>query len=82
MTDYTLQPKKATAWCQAKRLPSIPAATQRELVRIAAAVYQAIIDSDDSPPPEVRVYYQSLKFIVSVSGAPEGRDWYGATAVE
>jgi hypothetical protein len=30
----------------------------------------------------VRVYYQSLKFIASVSGAPEGRDWYGTAAVE
>jgi hypothetical protein len=71
VTDHTLQPEKASAWCQAKHLPAIPIATQRELVRIAAAVYQAIIDDDDSPPPEVRVYYQCRKFIARVSGAPE-----------
>jgi hypothetical protein len=41
------------------------------------AVEQVIYADKKSPPPEVRVYYQALKFIASVAGVPEGKEWYG-----
>lgn len=78
MDDDYLQPQKATAWARKRKLPAIEQGQQRELVRIAGAVYQAIRDDEDSPPREVRVYYQALKFIASVAGAPECREWYGS----
>jgi hypothetical protein len=78
MDDDYLQPQKATAWSRKRKLPAIEQGQQRELVRIASAVYQAICDDEDSPPREVRVYYQALKFIASVAGAPECREWYGS----
>jgi hypothetical protein len=76
--DY-LQPQKAAAWNKSQKVPVIDAAMRTELVRIAKAVEQAIYDDEKSIPREVRVYYQSLKFIASVAGAPEGRKWYGSS---
>jgi hypothetical protein len=76
--DY-LQPQKAAAWNKSQKVPVIDAAMRTELVRIAKAVEQAIYDDEKSIPREVRVYYQSLKFIASVAGAPEGRKWYGTS---
>ncbi len=82
MEDY-LRPHRAALWCKARNLPVIENALQRELVRIAAALQRAIHAGEESIPHEVRVYYQALKYIASVAGAPEGRGWYGTgTATE
>jgi hypothetical protein len=58
-------------------LPAIDKDVQKELVRVALAVEQAIYADDASPPPEIRVYFQALKYIAAVSGAPECKKWYG-----
>jgi hypothetical protein len=77
MDDDYLQPQKVAAWCKARKLPVIDHALQRELVRIAQATVQAIYDDDKEIPRDVRVYYQALKFVAAVAGAPEGRGWFG-----
>jgi len=77
MDDDYLKPQEATAWCKARKLPVINRALQRELVRIAEATRQAIYDDNDSIPRDVRVYYQALKYVAAVAGAPEGHKWYG-----
>ena len=74
--DYLIPPK-ATAWCKARKVPVINEALQRELVRVAEAAVRAIHDDDGEIPREVRVYYQALKYVAAVAGAPEGRKWYG-----
>jgi hypothetical protein len=76
MDDY-LQPHRAASWCKARKLPVIENSLQRELVRIVTVLQKAIYADEESIPREVRVYYQALKYIASVAGAPEGREWYG-----
>ena len=75
MEDY-LQPHIATSWCKARKLPVIEDAAQRQLVQIAEKLREAIYGDEESIPREVRVYYQALKYIASVAGAPEAREWY------
>jgi len=71
--DDRVQPQKARAWCQARGLPALDPPLQRNLARIVQAVQQAIYDDADSIPRDVRVYYQALKYILAVAGAPDGQ---------
>ena len=75
MEDH-LHPQEAAAWCKDRGLPAIAPTLRRELVRIAKAVQQAIYEDEELIPREVRVYYQALKYISTVAGAPEGKQWY------
>ena len=69
--DDGVQPRTARAWCQARGLPALDPRLQRDLARIVQAVQQAIFDDADSIPRDVRVYYQALKYILAVAGAPD-----------
>ena len=57
----------AAKWCSKHKIPELspeaPLVGLSELSRILPAIHEA----PDIPPPEVRVYYQSMKFILRVA---------------
>lgn len=56
----------AAKWCRKHKVPSVPPEVESGLLNFSKVLYQAICDSSDITPPEIRVYYQSMKFILRV----------------
>jgi hypothetical protein len=54
-------------WCRKHKIPPLSPEAQAGLLDLSKLLLRAIHEAADSPPPEVRVYYQSMKFILRVA---------------
>jgi hypothetical protein len=59
-----LDPLVAAKWCKKHKIPPLPLDLYDSLQDLANLLLQGIHDDPDIPPSEVRVYYQSMKFIL------------------
>jgi hypothetical protein len=57
----------AARWCRKQKVPSRSPEVEHGLRSLSEVLYQAICKSTLIPPPEIRVYYQSMKCILRVA---------------
>jgi hypothetical protein len=57
----------AAKWCRKHKMPPLSPEAKAGLLDLSKMLLQAIHAAAASPPPEVRVYYQSMKFILRVA---------------
>jgi hypothetical protein len=69
-----LDPRLAAQWCQQHNVPVLPQDVHNSLQAFADRVLQAIQADPDVPPPEVRVYYQSMKFVLLTAMSQQSRE--------
>ncbi len=69
-----LDPHIAAQWCQQHNVPPLPTELHSSLQDLANAVLQKIQDDPKIPPPEVRVLYQSMKFILLTAVSQQMRE--------
>jgi uncharacterized protein (DUF2267 family) len=69
-----LDPHIAAHWFQQHNIPPLPPDLHKSLQEFADRVLQAIHADPDVPPPEVRVYYQSMKFILLTAMSQQSRE--------
>jgi hypothetical protein len=69
-----LDPRIAAQWCQQHNIPPLPTDLHNSLQEFADRVLQAIHADPGAPPPEVRVYYQSMKFVLLTAMSQQSRE--------
>ena len=69
-----LDPRLAAHWLEQHSVPPLPVDLHNSLQAFADVVLQAIHADPDVPPPEVRVYYQSMKFILLTAMSQQSRE--------
>ena len=57
----------AARWCRKHKAPELPQEARAAIHKLTEIVLAAIDDAPESPPPEVRDYYQSMKFLLLVA---------------
>jgi hypothetical protein len=69
-----LDPRIASQWLQQNKVPPLPPDLHNSLQDLADVVLQTIHADPDIPPPEVRGYYQSLKFLLLTAMSQQSRE--------
>ncbi len=54
----------AAEWCRKHQVPPLPPEWRESLQEPVGVIHQRVQDEPDIPPAEVRVYYQSLQYIL------------------
>jgi hypothetical protein len=69
-----LDPRIAVHWLEQHNIPPLPTDLHNSLQGFADVVLQAIQADPAVPPPDVRVYYQSMKFILLTAMCQQSRE--------